>query len=149
MAATFPHHSCRRQQSRARHCDRNTERTANPSSRTRIRQVALPANQPPNSEQHRTPCDVQRHRRALHSRRTDGRSKPSICCESSFHKCDLPTLSSEVGLTTMGQPGSLGDPTTGSRELAERVGQKKRRRPLHSERTRKRMPAYSANPSAK
>jgi hypothetical protein len=125
MAASFPHHACRRQQSRARHRDRDTEGAANPSRCSRIRQVALSANQPSSSEQQWTPRDVQRHCRALHPRRANRRSEPSICSESLFHDNNLPTVSPEVGFTTLGQSAGFVDPTAGSREPAERVGQKK------------------------
>jgi hypothetical protein len=126
MAASFPHHACRRQQSRARHRDRDPEGAANPSCCSRVRQVPLSANQPSSSEQQWTPRDVQRHRRALHPRGTHRRSIPSIGSESLFHDNNLPPLSPKVGFTTLGQSAGLDDPTARSRELAERAGQEKR-----------------------
>jgi hypothetical protein len=128
MAASFPHHSRRREQGRARDRDRNTERAANPRRCTRIRQVALPANQPPGSEQQWPPRNVQRHCGSLHPRRTLRRSKPSISSESLFHDSNLSPLSPQVGSATLGRSGSLDDQTARSRELAERVGEEERSR---------------------
>src|SRR6202050_4747785 len=128
MAASFPHQSRRREQGRARDCDRNTERAANPRRCTRIRQVALPANQPPGSEQQWPPRDVQRHCGSLHPRRTLRRSEPSIRSESLFHDNNLSPLSPQVGSATLGRSGSLDDQTARSRELAERAGEEERAR---------------------
>jgi hypothetical protein len=128
MAASFPHHSCRREQGRARHCDRNPKRAADPRRCTRIRQVALPANQPSCSKQQWAPRDVQRHRGSLHPRRAQRRSEPSIGSESLFHNCNLPPLSPQVGFATLGRSGGLDDRAARPRELAERAGEEERSR---------------------
>jgi hypothetical protein len=65
MAAPFPGHSHRRQESGTRNLSRNTETAAYQDLRARTRQVDLPVNQQTDSKPEWLPRDVQRHRGAL------------------------------------------------------------------------------------